>query len=230
MSGSREKIVPAWLQLLVTFVIPIFILTRYSGEGALGPVYGLLLALAFPVGLELYGVYKRRRIGMLPLLAIGGILVTGAIGLLGLSEDWLALRRGMPYAAGALLLLGSMAIRQPLLDTLLPYVLDMEKVDGAVKTRAGRLRLQAVTVRASYMLVALLFALAAASYILTLIVIVSPTGTPGFNLEYARLRLISLPAITLPLVTGITGILYYLAESITKVTKLEFDDILKKRG
>ena len=47
------------VSLAVNIVIPVIILVRFSGEDELGPVNGLLLALAFPVGYGLYDLIAR---------------------------------------------------------------------------------------------------------------------------------------------------------------------------
>ena len=217
------------LQIAINFIIPIVILTQFSGEAQLGPIKSLLLALAFPIGLELYSLRSNRRPNVLSMISIGGILITGAIALLGLSENWLAVRRTVPYAAAGAAFLISALFKRPLLGALLPYLLDMEEVRARALEKHAAGQLERRIARANYLTGILFMILAIASYFATLWVIASPGGSPGFNQEYARLRLISLPAITLPMVIGLTAVLYYLVHSMEKLTGLEFDSILKKK-
>lgn len=220
----------AVLQFIVSFIIPIIILTRFSGESSLGPTKGLLLALAFPIAFEIYNVKKRKKLSMFSLLAIGGIIVTGAISLLGLSEGWLAVRRAVPYLAMSVAILVPVRIKHSILNALLPQMLDMNKIISGAQKRHTLTELEQSINRTSYILSSIFFIIAVASYVLTKMVIVSQTGTTGFNEEYARLRVLSLPIITLPLLVGFTGAILYLTHAIEKLTGLDTDSIIKKHG
>lgn len=219
----------ALLQFIVSFVVPIIILTRFSAESSLGPTKSLILALAFPIFFEIYNVRKRKKLSMFSLLAIGGILVTGAISLLGLSEGWLATRRAVPYLAMSIAILVSIRIRHPILNALLPQMLDMDEITSHAQKKHTVVELERSINRTSYMLSGVLLTIAIASYILTRIIIVSETGTTGYNQEYANLRIWSLPIITLPLLVGFTGVILYLTQSIKKLTGLDIDSVLKKK-
>jgi intracellular septation protein A len=228
MKNKKSNQPPLLVQFVINFVIPLVILTRFSDESQLGATRGLLLALAFPVVYELYNVRKRRKLSVVSALAIGGILVTGAIGLLGLSEGWLAVRRSVPYFAMSLAVLISIGLKRPLLSLLLPHILDMKKVGAAAKKKQMSDVLAMLIQRAGLLLSGVLLAIGMISFALTKIVIMSEVGTSGFNQEYARLRLWSLAATTLPLFIGMTGVIFYLARSIEKLTGLDIDDLMKK--
>lgn len=219
----------AILQFIVSFVIPIIILTRFSSESSLGPTKGLLLALAFPVAFEIYNVRKRKKFSMFSLLAIGGIIVTGAISLLGLSEGWLAIRRAVPYFAMGAAILISIQIKHPILNALLSKMMNMDMVASQARKKKTLTELERGINKAGYILSGVFFIIAIASYILTRVVIVSETGTAGFNAEYARLRILSLPIISLPLLVGFTYALLYLTKSIEKLTGLDIDTVLIKK-
>ena len=66
----------------MNIVIPVIILVRFSGEDQLGPVNGLLVALAFPVGYGLYDFIVRRGFNPYSMLGFASVLLTGGIGLL----------------------------------------------------------------------------------------------------------------------------------------------------
>lgn len=217
------------MQLVINFVLPTVVLLGLSSESRLGPAKAMLLALAFPVAFELYSLSKRRKPSMLSIIAIVGILVTGAISLLGLSENWLAVRRSVPYIAVAIALLVSMLIKRPLLEWSLTQLLDMELIRAKAEQKKAWSELQKHIRTTGYLLVALLTAIGISAYILTLVVITAPTDTTAFNTEYVRLRLLSLPATTLPLLVGIVAILMYLLSNIEKLTGLKAEDLMKKK-
>jgi hypothetical protein len=214
-----------FLQLMLNFVLPFIILTRFSSEEYLGPIGAMLIALAFPIALEIANIYKRRKFSLVSIIAIVGILTTGAISLLGLSEGWLAVRRSVSYLAVPLLLVFSQVLKRPLIELALPHIIQMEKIHGAAKQRGTLGTLKKHIHFTSYLVSALFLAIAAASYILTRVIIKSPPGTVSFNEEYARLRLLSLPYTTLPLLVGIVVIIMYLLAMISRDTGLEPDEL-----
>lgn len=215
------------VQIGVNFVLPAIILTRFSSS--LGAGKAMLLALAFPVAFELYSMRKRRKSNMLSLLAIGGILVTGLISLLGLSENWLALRRSVPYVAIALAIVAVLHIKRSLIFTALNQLIDMDKVTAAAGKNKTLPKLERHITRAVYSLAVLFVLVAVASYVLTLVVITAPTDTAAFNSEYVRLRVITIPAVMLPLLVGCAGVLLYLLSKIEKLTGIESTTLFKKK-
>jgi hypothetical protein len=227
--SSTPKHPSILLQSLVNFVIPLIILTRFSSESQLGPTGGFLLALAFPIAFEIYNVVKYKKTSYMSLLVIGGIMVTGLIGLLGLNETWLALRRSVLYAFIAFVIIGGELLKRPILPMLLPHILDMQKVTDAAKDKGTLPALKRSITLSTYALFILFAAVALGSYILTRVIIDSRAGTHGFNTEYARLRVLTLPAISLPMFIGIVGVITYLLYRIEKLTGLETDSIIKKR-
>jgi intracellular septation protein A len=226
--NKKTNQVPLLAQFVINLVIPLVILTRFSDEGKLGATGALLLALAFPVVYELYNVRKRRKFSLVSALAIGGILVTGVIGLLGLSEGWLAVRRSVPYLAMAAVLIVSAALRRPVLSALLPHILEMGKINAAAQKKRTSSMLEQSIRRSGYILGGVLLAIAAASYVLTRVMITGDAGTSVFNQEYARLRVVSLVGINVLLFVSLTAAIYYLGRSIEKLTGLDIDDLMKK--
>ncbi len=218
-----------FLQLIVNFALPLYILSRFSGSDQLGPTKAFLLALAIPVLFEAYSVYKKRRFSVLSALAIGGILVTGAVSLLGLSEGWLAVRRGLPYIAAGAALVISIWIDKPLLRMAAPRILDMQAVQARLSDKAKQLNFERIVQRAGYTFGILFILAGIATYIVTRVVIVSPSDTAAFNQEYARLRVLTLPAISLPLFVAAFGIIFQLVRSIERLTGLCFENVFKKK-
>ena len=218
------------LQLFVTFVIPLVILLRFSKESQLGATNAMLLALAFPVACELYNVVlSHKKPSLLSLLSIGGILVTGLISLLGLSEGWLAIRRSVPYLFGALVILISVWIKHPIVQAALSQMLDMDLINDEAKKAKKTDLLKVLVDRTAYRLSGLLVLVTIASYIMTRIVISAPTQSEAFNQEYAKLRLLSLPIISLPLLIGVVVIVMNLLSKLEKLTGIEGEALLKKK-
>jgi hypothetical protein len=216
------------VQLVVNVIIPTIILLTLSDKSRLGARSAMLVSLAFPVGLELYTLARRRKPSMLSIISIVGILLTGLISTLGLSENWLAVRRSAIYGIAGIVLFGSIIAKRSLLNLALPRLLDMELIRKKVKAANNEKVFQKHIDVAGYAFAALLIAIAVSSFALTLSVIKSPTESAAFNSEYVRLRALSLPATTLPLLVGVTAILLYLLNAISKLTGLSTEMLVKK--
>lgn len=228
---TRKQVRPSTslAQLVVNFVIPIIVLTKFSGPNQLGPTKGMLVALAFPVAFEVYNVWKRRKLSMLSVFAVGGILVTGLVSLLGLGEGWLAVRRSISYFVAAIAILVSVRIDKSIVGWLLPQILDIDKVNAAVENNHKQKELKRHIVTTSYAASVVLLVIGAVSYVLTRIVIVSAANTTAYNQEYARLRILSLPYVTVPFLLGLGAVMIYFLLRIEKITGLDPEELLKKK-
>ena len=64
--GPSQKETPekenAFLNFLLNLIIPVIILTKFSGNDYLGPLDGLIVALMFPIGYGTYDFVKRKNI------------------------------------------------------------------------------------------------------------------------------------------------------------------------
>jgi intracellular septation protein A len=227
--AKPKKSSTSFFQLIVTFVLPLIVLTKFSSDSLLGPTRAMLLALSFPVVFELYNALNRRKPSFLSLLAIGGILVTGLISLLGLSEGWLAIRRSAPYLFGALVILISIWIKHPIVQAALSQILDMDLINETATKTKKTAALKRIVDQTGYMLSFLLLLMTIATYLMTRIVITSPTHSAAFNQEYAKLGLLSLPIISLPLLVGVVIIVMFLITKIEKLTGIDGENLLKKK-
>jgi hypothetical protein len=149
--------------------------------------------------------------------------------MLGLSEDWLAVRRSAPYIAVALVLFASMLLKRSLALWALQKMVDMERVQAKAEQKHVWPDLQRRITIASYLYVALFLVIGISSYILTLVFINAPTDSAQYNTEYARLRVLSLPATTLPLLVGAVAIMMYLLASIERLTGLSTEKLIQKK-
>lgn len=229
MPKQTRKPISLASQFVISFAIPTIVLFALSDESRLGPLVAMGLALLPPILLELYSFATGRKASLLSLFAIIGILLIGAISLFGLSEEWLGVRRAGIYAIGAVAILAIMRYKHGWVDKGLARIVDMQKVRRAASKRGTEADIAKHISRVGYLLVAFLMAIAVWSYILTIIVIHSPTGSSGFNAEYAELRLIGLPLVSLPLLIGMVAIMMYLVYGFEKHTGIEADQLIRKK-
>lgn len=229
MQKSRKKPIAASVQLTIGFVIPTVILLFFSDESKLGPLWSMTLALAFPVTLELFSFATGRKASLISFFAIVGILLIGVISLLGLNEHWLGVRRAAIYVAGALLIAFILRFKPLWIDRALGAVLDMPAIRTAAREKSSLTAVEKLLRHRMWLLAGLLLVIGIWSYILTLIVMTASTGSSGFNTEYAQLRLLSLPYVSLPFLIGMVALLVSAMGKLEKLTGIESDQLLKKK-
>lgn len=228
MAKARRKPIPLSIQLVVGFIVPTIVLMTLSTESRLGPFVAMTLALLPPILLEVYSFLTGRKASILSIVAIIGILLIGAISFFGLSEEWLGVRRAGIYAIAAAAIAAILIFKRDWIDKGLSKLIDMPRVREAARKNKTEAEISKHITRVGYLLVIFLVVIAIWSYVLTIIVITSPTGSSGFNAEYAELRLLGLPYVSLPLLIGVTILLVYLVIGFEKYTGIDIEELLKK--
>ena len=217
------------LSLGLNILIPVIILMRFSAEDRLGPVYGLLVALAFPVIYGLYDFTRRRNFNLFSALGFVGILLTGGVGLLKLGVQWIAIKEAsIPLIVG-IVVLGSLKTRFPLVRKLLGKMIKLDRVDAALREKGTAEVFERQLVRATYIVGASFFLSALLNYVLAKIIVVSPAGTTAFNEELGRMTLLSFPVIAVPSTIVLAIAVMYLCSGIAKLTDLDVQSLLLKK-
>jgi uncharacterized membrane protein len=189
----------------------------------------MLWALLPPVAIEVYSISKRRKPSLISLAAIVGILLVGVISMMGLSEEWLGVRRAAIYVIEAFIIVIVIRFKYELVDKILAKIIDTKAVQNAVKKNKTELQLANHTTKVGYLYAGFLLLISVWSYLLTLLVITEHGGSSEFNIEYAKLRLLSIPFVTLPFLVGTVGLLIYLVSGFEKYTGMEPNELLKKK-
>ena len=179
------------VSLAVNIVIPVIILVRFSGEDQLGPVNGLLVALAFPVGYGLYDFIVRRGFNPYSMLGFASVLLTGGIGLLKLPVEWLAIKEAAIPFIICVAVVVSMRTPYPLVKTIMHKVINVERVYEALERRQSVEAYERRVATATYMIAFGLLVSTVLNYVLARVVVVSEPGTTAFNEELGRMTALS---------------------------------------
>jgi len=219
----------AWLELLLTLVIPSLILMQLSGPDSLGAVNALLLALAFPLGWGVRDFFLHRKFNLLAVLGLVSILLTGGIGLLQLDTRWLAIKEAAIPGLIGLAVFISAYTRFPLVRVLLfsPALMHVERIQENLDQRGNRSAFDGRLKTATWMLGGSFLFSAAMNYLLATWIVTSPAGSPAFNEELGRLTLLSYPMIALPSMLIMMAALYYLARSIRELAGMQLAEVLR---
>jgi hypothetical protein len=220
------------VNLVCNVAIPTLILTVFSSDRWLGPRWGLVIALLFPVSYGLYDFIVRRRWNFIAIIGFVSVLISGGFGLLKVDGFWFAVKdAAIPGLIGVLVLVSSRA-KSPLVTELLynPQVIDVERVDAELTARGAGDEF-ARLLRRSTRLVSLAFFLSAVlNFLLARYLIRSTPGTPAFNGELGKMHVWSLPVIVLPSTAMMMVVLWRLIGGITRLTGLTMDDIFRSEA
>ena|SRR5258708_5240883 len=128
--ASQTKPENLLLNLACNVALPTAIMSWASGDRALGPKWGLLVALLFPLGYGIHDFLRRRRFNFISAIGFVSVLITGGFGLMQLDGFWFAVKDGVLPALIGLAVLASMKSKEPLVHELLynPQVIDVERV------------------------------------------------------------------------------------------------------
>jgi hypothetical protein len=225
---KRENLL---LNLIFNIALPTLILTRFSGEKSFGPVWGLLVALAFPLGYGLWDFAQRRQANFISIIGITSVLLTGGLGLMQVGGMGFAIKEAaMPLLIGVFVLI-SQGTKRPLVKTILlnDQILDLPRVDAALAERGNRAGLDLLLKRASYALAASFLLSAILNFGLARYLLKSPPGTEAFNAELGRMNALSWPIISLPSMAILMVILWKLIGGIGKLTGLTTDEIFRSK-
>ncbi|WEJ63657.1 VC0807 family protein [Thiomicrorhabdus lithotrophica] len=216
------------IDLLVSIVIPSFILMKLSGDSDLGATNALIVALAFPLGWGLFELVKYRKVNFIAILGLVSVLLTGGIGLLELDLKWLAIKEAAIPAIIGLVVLGSTFTRYPLIKTLLynPVVLNIEKIEQKLIESDNIAKFEKRLSNATYFLAGTFGFSAVMNYLLAKWVVTSPTGSAAFNEELGQMTLLSYPVIAIPSMLMMMAIFYYLWRTIHGMTGLPLEEIM----
>jgi hypothetical protein len=217
------------VNLVCNVAVPTVILTAFSGAKWLGPKWGLVIALLFPVSYGIHDFAVRRRWNFISIIGFVSVLASGGFGLLKVDGFWFAVKDAAIPSLIGLAVLASVRAKSPLVTELLynPQVIDVEKVDAALAVRGAQAGFAALLRRSTALLSLSFFASAVLNYFLARHLIRSPPGTEAFNGELGKMHLWSLPVIVLPSMAMMMLVLWRLLGGITALTGLTLDDIFR---
>ncbi|REG81581.1 VC0807 family protein [Marinomonas pollencensis] len=219
------------VDLMVSVILPSFILMKMSGEDKLGVSGGLVAALAFPLGWGVFELIKYKKFNFIALLGLVSVLLTGSIGLFELDNQWLAIKEA---AIPALIGIGvwlSTFTRYPLVRALFfnASIMDVDTIKQKLEENHSTAQFERQLMKATYFIVASFAFSATMNYILAKWIVTSPAGTEAFNEELGQMTLYSYPMIAIPSMIMMMSIFYYLWRSIHKATGLKLEELLQKK-
>lgn len=225
--ARRQKHGGLLANLGFNIIIPTLILTKLSGDDALGPAWAIVVALSFPVGYGVRDYLQTREPNFFSLLGIISVILTGGMSLLELPPRYIAIKEAAIPGLIGIATLVSVYTRYPLVRLFLlnEQVLHVDKVYEALEQHGNQQRFQTQMKRATIMVAASFFLSSVLNFILAETLLVSEPGTPAFAEELGRMTALSFPVIALPSMIVLMAALWYLLRGIQRLTHLKLEDL-----
>ena len=129
------------VNLVCNLVVPTLVLMKFSDDRWLGPLWGLIVALIFPVGYGIYDLITRKKTNFLSVLGFASVLLSGGLGLMKAEGFWFAVKDAAIPTVIGIAVLASLRTKNPLVRELFfnDQILDVPRVDSALDVPAKRL-------------------------------------------------------------------------------------------
>src|SRR5215217_7960173 len=222
---KRENLI---LNLACNLAIPTFVLIQLSKDKWLGPQWGMIVALIFPLGYGIYDLIKRRKTNIFSIVGVLSVLLTGTLNQMRADGFWFAVKEASIPTLFCAAVLFSMRTKRPLVRELLwnDQIIDTARVEAALMERDRRGDLDRLLSRASLGLAFSFLLSAVLNFGLARYLLKSPPGTPEFNAELGKMNGLSLPVIMVPTMVVTMFVFWKLMSGLTQLTGLELDEIL----
>lgn len=218
------------ISLVINILIPTVIMMRFAGEDKLGAVNALLLALAFPFVYGIWEMAKTRKVGWVPILGLVSIGISGGVGLLELPASWIAVKEAMIPGILALAILVSAWIGKPLARVFLDAIIDKDRIYPILEEQNKMDDYDRRTAVATWMLAGTFVLSATLNFFLARIVVTADGGSQQYTEQLGRMTALSFPVITIPVFIALTASIFYIMSTLSKLTGLEMDEVLKDQG
>ena len=217
------------LNLVCNIVLPTVILMKFSSDKWFGPVGGLLVALAFPIGYGAWDMLTRRHTNVISIVGFCGVLLSGGLGLLKVSGFWFAVKEALVPSIIGIAVLVSSHLKKPLVKMLVynDQIIDTARVDAALTERDTRGAFEKLLIGANRWLALTFFISAVLNFFLARHLINAEPRTEAFNAQLGQMNLWSWPVIVLPSMAMLMVILWKLLNGLHRLTGLEQDAIFR---
>jgi len=231
MKKSTSKRENPLKSILLNVVIPVIILTFLSKEKYLGPVWGLVVALLFPVCYGIHTLVKERRCDFISILGIVSVLLTGVFGLLKLPPQWIAWKEAaIPFIIGLAIII-SLKTPYPLIKTMLlnEKIFNVQLMYERLREKGTEAVFEKRLVTLTWGLASSMFLSSVLNYVLAKIILKSEPGTEAFMAELGKMTGLSYPVIVLPSMAVLLLVFWGLVKTITSSTGLKLDDMMAEQ-
>jgi len=224
-----EKPSQALFNILFNVVIPALILSKASGDNRLGPIWGLIVALSFPLSYGAFELIKDKKWNFFSILGLVSVLLTGGLALFKLEGIWFAVKEATIPGLIGIGVLATAKSKYNIVKLMIynPSIIEVELIQSKLIEKTAEDLFEKLILKTTYLFVLSFVASSILNFVLAVVILKSPTGSEAFNQELGKMTALSFPVIMVPsMIISIIG-LFYMINGIKKLTNLSMDDIIK---
>jgi len=228
MPKSSKKRENPLISLFVNVVIPVTILSFLSKDKYLGPLWALVVGLAFPISYGLRTLIKERKADVMSIIGVISVTLTGLFGILELPAKWIAWKEAaVPLFLGLAIII-SLKTPFPLIKKLLitDALFDLDRLYLALKEKKNEAVFETRLVGLTWGFASSMFLSSILNYILAKIMLKSPPGTEAYVAELGKMTGWSHIIILIPCMIILIFVMNKLFNTLTELTELPLDDLL----
>lgn len=224
-----------FMNLIFNILLPVLILNK--GSKFVGPLWALVIALAFPLGYGAYDLIKRRKFNAFSALGLLNVLFTGGLALMGLNGFWFAVKEAaFPTLVGAFVL-GSAFTKKPFIETLFlnPALMKVELLEERLQEKNKKQEFHDHMKKATLWLSLSFVFSAICNFVLAkrIFLDIDPALSPEaqsviLNEQIAKMTTWSMAIIMVPSIIFLIGIFWYLMKGIKDHAGLSTEELLKE--
>jgi len=228
MGKAKHKQENPLVSILINVVVPVVILTLLSKEKYLGPVWALVVGLAFPIGYGLRTLIRDRKADFMSIIGVVSVTLTGVFGILKLPPEYIAIKEAaIPLLLG-LAIVGSLKTPFPLIKKIMmtEALFDVERLKLALKEKGNEAVFEKRLVGLTWGFASSMFLSAGLNYALAKIVLKSEPGSEAFTAELGKMTGLSHIVVLVPCMIVMIWVMNKLFNTLTELTGLKLDDLL----
>lgn len=217
------------INLLCNLIVPTVVLMRFSTDRWLGPLWGLVVAVSFPLGYGIYDLLARRKTNLLSVLGTISVLLSGGLGLMKVGGFWFAVKdASIPIVIGIAVLFTSDSKKSLIRELFFnEQLLDVGRINTALDERQQRPAFDRLVRNASVWLAVTFLGCAVLNFALARYILRAAPGTTEFNEQLGKMHWLMPLVVAVPSMAAMMAIFWKLLNGVGALTGLTSDEIMR---
>ncbi len=228
MNDTQPKQQNPMTSILLNVIIPVAILSFLSKEKYLGPIWALVVGLAFPIGYGLHTLTKEKKTDFMSVIGIVSVSLTGVFGILKLPPEYVAIKEAaIPLIIG-IVIVASLKTPFPLIKKILmtESLFDVPRLKQALKDKGTEAEFEKRLVGLTWGFASSMFLSSGLNYALAKIVLKSEPGSEAYTAELGKMTGLGHVVILIPCMIIMIWVMNKLFNTLTELTGEKLDDLL----
>lgn len=214
--------------LIFNIILPVLILSKFSGEDSLGPALSIVCALSFPIGYGLWDLRQSGKVNAFSVIGVVSVFLTGGISLLELDPKYIAFKEAAIPGCIGLAVLFTRNTRFSLVRMLIlnPQLIRVDHLYSALASKGNRGLFERRLAQASLIVTGSFAMSSVLNYKLAKYFLISPPGTSEYSAELGKMTAWSYPVIAVPSMVVMMIALWFVFSQVKKLTDKSLETFL----